>query len=669
MICLPSACTDQLADPNTLSFFNSWNRAKARAVKMRTKNHAQQSVQQFKQQVKQGSRLIPAAALALFLAACGQTGASLPSDDQDLSSDNSITTAATITTVTASSAEAANPAANTTDGNLGTRWSATGDGQWIQFDLGKQDTVNGVQIAWYKGDQRKAYFDVQTSSNGTGFTNVLTNKITSGKTNAAQTFSFPSSNARYLRIINHGNTQNMASSMTEVRIGSTPKPAPTPAPGPTPTPTVTNGALLVKAPSGTAFYIDCNAGSDSNAGTAPSSAWRSVDKANSTSLTPGQSLLFKRGCSFTGPLRANWKGTSSSPVFIGAYGDGNNPMIRNGNPAAVTISGEYQAIDNLETSADQPGPYSRAQKCKTTPNGWTVGFEFSGNAQFNTVQRSKATGMTAGIHFASGSKNRAVYNTLQNNNVFSQNTPASENYDDDSGAWGILLNADNNEIAYNTFGGNRNCSEDYGTDGAAIEIFQASSNYIHHNRSINDSTFAELGGTPDKFSRDNTFAYNLFAPITTGGELLVLRGSTSKWGANPGTKFYNNTAYMVSVGISCSDGCNSSILSARNNLIVSRSDSDKSTLWSDGPFDEGNNIYWKLGGGTSASISGGGIAASSKIADPKFANAANYDFRLTAGSPAINAGSESVVQALKITTDIDGKALPASGVDIGASEF
>jgi hypothetical protein len=113
----------------------------------------------------------------------------------------------------------------------------------------------------------------------------------------------------------------------------------------------------------------------------------------------------------------------------------------------------------------------------------------------------------------------------------------------------------------------------------------------------------------------------------------------------------------------------SSILSARNNLIVSRSDSNKSTLWADGPFDEGNNIYWKLGGNTSASISGGGIAASSKIADPKFANAANYDFRLTAGSPAINAGSESVVQALKITTDIDGKTLPATGVDIGASEF
>jgi hypothetical protein len=273
------------------------------------------------------------------------------------------------------------------------------------------------------------------------------------------------------------------------------------------------------------------------------------------------------------------------------------------------------------------------------------------------------------VRFGGGSRNRAIYNTLTNNNVISQNTPPSEKFDDDSGAWGVLLNADNNEVAYNSFGGNMNCSEDYGIEGASVEVYQASGNYIHHNKSINDSTFTELGGSPDRYSRNNIFAYNLYAPVTTGGELLVLRGLGSKWGANPGTKFYNNTAYMVSVGISCSDGCDSSILSARNNIIVSRSDTGKGALWADKQFDEGNNIYWRVGGNTAARIEGGGIAASSRITDPKFANAAGYDFRLAAGSPAINAGSETVVQSLKITTDINGKALPASGVDIGSSEF
>ena len=651
---------------------------------MRPKNkHLSQHIQQTQQipQIRQGSRLLWATALALFLAACGQGGANLPGQNPE--PDIGLSSTASILTVSASTAEPTNPASNVTDGKLETRWSAGGDGQWLQFDLGKATTVNAIQIAWYKGDQRKAFFDLQTSSNGTAFSNVLTNKNTSGNTNAAQAFAFANSNTRYLRIVNHGNTQNMAASVTEVNIGmassrpgSTPTPAPsptpspTPAPGPTPAvPPITDGTLLIKAPNGSSYYVDCDAGNDANAGTSASSAWRSVNKANAAALSAGQSLLFKRGCRFTGPLRANWKGSSSNPVFIGAYGTGNAPMIHNGSPAVVSIGGEYQTFDALEVSADQPGPYKNAQKCKTTPTGWRVGFEFSGNAQFNTVQQSKASGLTAGIRFGGGSRNRAIANTLTNNNVISTNTPPSEAFDDDSGAWGILLNADNNEVAYNTFGGNSNCSEDYGIEGASVEVYQASGNYIHHNRSINDSTFTELGGSPDRYSRDNVFAYNLYAPVTTGGELLVLRGLGSKWGANPGTKFYNNTAYMVSVGISCSDGCDANILSARNNIIVSRSDSGKGALWADRQFDEGNNIYWRVGGNPAARIEGGKIAASSRITDPKFANATNYDFRLAADSPAINAGSETVVQSLKITTDIDGKTLPASGVDIGASEF
>jgi hypothetical protein len=639
---------------------------------MRTQNPNKPALPQYSGQ--KYSKLLTVTALMLFLAACGQTGANIPKDNASNLEPNIGTAAVAIQAVTASAAETANPATNTTDGKLGTRWSAPGDGHWIQFDLGKSTAINSVQIAWYKGDQRKAFFDLQTSSDGSNFSNVLTNKSTSGVTTALQTFDFATSNARFVRIVNHGNTENMAAAITEVGIAatgsSTPAPKPTPAPTPTPTPApIGAGELLVKAPNGTSHYVDCTAGNDGNAGTSPSSAWRSISKANAATLAPGQSLLFKRGCTFSGPLRANWKGTASNPIFIGAYGSGNNPMIRNGSPAVVAITGEYQAFDNLEVSADQPGPYANAQKCKTTPTGWRVGFEFSGNAQFNTVQQSKASGLTAGIRFGGGSRNRAVYNALVNNNVISQNTPPSEKYDDDSGAWGVLLNANNNEVAYNTFSGNSNCSEDYGIEGASVEIYQGSGNYIHHNKSINDSTFSELGGTPDRYSRDNVFAYNLYAPVTTGGELLVLRGLGSKWGANPGTKFHNNTAYMVTVGISCSDGCNSSILSARNNIIVSRGDTGKGALWADGPFDEGNNIFWRVGGSTSARIEGGNLAANSKIIDPKFANAAGYDFRLAAGSPAINAGSETVVQALKITTDVNGKTLPASGVDIGASEF
>ena len=399
---------------------------------------------------------------------------------------------------------------------------------------------------------------------------------------------------------------------------------------------ISDTAPIIAAPNGPAYFVDCN-GNDNANGTSSANAWKSVRKANAATLRAGDSLLFKRGCSFQGPLNANWRGTGNAPVYIGAYGTGNAPMIRNGSPSVVSVSGTYQVIDSLEVSADQPSPYRNARKCQSQPTGWRVGFEFNGNSSGNTVQRSKASGLTAGLRFAGGSRNRAIANTLTNNTVMSQNTP--EQYDDDSGAWGVLLNADNNEVAFNTFGGNTACSEDYGIEGASVEVFQASGNLVHHNVSINDSTFTELGGTSDRPARNNAFAFNLYAPVKTGGELLVLRGRESKWGGNPGTKFYNNTAYQVSLGISCSDGCDSSILSARNNIIWSRDKGSRNALWSNAPFDEGNNFFWRNDGKPSVTVEGGRLATTSKVVNPKFVDVDKLDFRLSPDSPAINAGA------------------------------
>src|SRR5262245_36864408 len=47
------------------------------------------------------------------------------------------------------SADDGNIPANTVDGSLATRWSASGDGQWIRFDLGSATNVASVKIAWY----------------------------------------------------------------------------------------------------------------------------------------------------------------------------------------------------------------------------------------------------------------------------------------------------------------------------------------------------------------------------------------------------------------------------------------------------------------------------------------------------------------------------------------
>ena len=113
-----------------------------------------------------------------------------------------------------------NVPANTLDGDLGTRWSANGDGQWIEYDLGAVKTVAFVKIAFYKGDQRVAFFDMQVSTDGASWTQVYSGQ-SSGTSTALQTFDFNDTAARYVRIVGHGNTQNSWNSLTEVEVYGT----------------------------------------------------------------------------------------------------------------------------------------------------------------------------------------------------------------------------------------------------------------------------------------------------------------------------------------------------------------------------------------------------------------------------------------------------------------
>ncbi|MBE0642520.1 MAG: right-handed parallel beta-helix repeat-containing protein [Bacteroidetes bacterium] len=74
------------------------------------------------------------------------------------------------------------------------------------------------------------------------------------------------------------------------------------------------------------YYVSSTAGNDANDGRTPASALRSVAKANTLALQPGDSVLFMRGDSFAGELTAK-PGSVGRPVVYGAYGSGNRPLI------------------------------------------------------------------------------------------------------------------------------------------------------------------------------------------------------------------------------------------------------------------------------------------------------------------------------------------------------
>lgn len=119
------------------------------------------------------------------------------------------------------SADDGNVAANAIDNDLNTRWSASGDGQWIQLCLGSTATVNGVEIAFYKGDTRRSLFDVQVSTDAVTWTNAATGLQSSGTSLALETFNFTGKTAKYVRILGHGNNVNAWNSYTEVKVKTT----------------------------------------------------------------------------------------------------------------------------------------------------------------------------------------------------------------------------------------------------------------------------------------------------------------------------------------------------------------------------------------------------------------------------------------------------------------
>lgn len=122
--------------------------------------------------------------------------------------------------VTASSTEAGstNYPANTLDGDFNSRWSASGAGEWLTYDLGRYDLVTSVDVAFYLGHTRTATFDVLLSNDHLNWRTVLTNAVSSGTTLALQNFAFSAWPARYVRLVGHGNSVNNFNSFTEVEI-------------------------------------------------------------------------------------------------------------------------------------------------------------------------------------------------------------------------------------------------------------------------------------------------------------------------------------------------------------------------------------------------------------------------------------------------------------------
>ena len=108
------------------------------------------------------------------------------------------------------------------DGELGVHFAAEEDGAYIQYDLGEKRLVGGVGIGFHLGNTRRGKFEIQLSDDEESWRQVYSGE-SSGTTTDIEVIRFAASEARYVRLVGHGNSANTWNSFNEFGIYGTEK--------------------------------------------------------------------------------------------------------------------------------------------------------------------------------------------------------------------------------------------------------------------------------------------------------------------------------------------------------------------------------------------------------------------------------------------------------------
>jgi hypothetical protein len=387
------------------------------------------------------------------------------------------------------------------------------------------------------------------------------------------------------------------------------------------------------------YYIDSNNGSDSNSGTEPDRAWKSLRKLNSLQINPGTTILLKYDSVWTERLRLFSSGTPDNPITITTYGYGTAPILSNpGDPnpegTVITIFGSYYIIENIHIQDS--------------------GFGIDIFSDHNVIQNAEINNVGIGVVLM-GSNNLITHNYIHDTRAV-HSDPGD---DDDWGADGVDIQAPHNEISFNRFINCEAPSGDYGMTGGPIEIYK-NGDYtsFHNNWSFNSESFVEISGGAPASAQNIDISYNVIINATRFTIIHAIQIQNFR--------VENNTLidlrvhedqigrYIVFMGTPSPD--TSYIF--RNNIIYI---SNYWMVFWDEVIHE-NNLYF-LPYGTQLGIP---LGPNELInIDPQFVNINTLDFRLLPSSPAINAGIN-----LGFTQDFELNPVPVGNLpDIGAYEY
>ncbi len=143
--------------------------------------------------------------------------------------------------------------------------------------------------------------------------------------------------------------------------------------------------------------------------------WQTLDAVNALELKPGDRLLLKAGCRWTGTLSPRGSGVEKAPVVIDRYGEGAAPRIDgNGAEAAILLRNqEFIEVRRLEVTNDAAEPGLRRGVLVRADNlGRALHHVYFSGLDIHNVKGKLGADMvskcTGGIGFEIGTKQSAT---------------------------------------------------------------------------------------------------------------------------------------------------------------------------------------------------------------------------------------------------------------------
>jgi Right handed beta helix region len=378
------------------------------------------------------------------------------------------------------------------------------------------------------------------------------------------------------------------------------------------------------------YYVDSLHGSDTNAGTSPAAAWKSLKKVNATTFLPGDRILLKSGSVWRGQLWPKGSGAEGKPITVDMYGGGVKPVIECAGLAedAVRLKNqEYWEIQDLEIANTGTTAGARRGVHLALENYGEAHHIYIRSLVIHDVNGSDKIKHNGGINYTcegDGTPSRFVDLRIENNEIYHVDRSGIFGWSDrwqrtkwypslqvairgnrlhDIGGDGIVVVAtDGAVVEHNTVGHANQRSEGY---NVAIWPWSADNTVIQYNEAYGTKGQRDGEGFDSDWNSRNTLIQYNYSHDNDGGFLLICDDGNQKPEISAG-----NTGTIVRYNISVNDrtrGINMAgpVKNSRiyNNTIYVGKDRDVGLLlhwdwhgWAKGTYLY-NNIFYVEGRG------------------------------------------------------------------------